>query len=100
MYNSRLGHTSFKVDLPDISKMRLINIMVQVGTPEMEVTFSVIVDCASISILPSHSSINAMDNSGVRIQLAHIGVFWSNTALRSPYCMSSFILLTWWLPPI
>ena len=75
MYNSKLGHTSFKVCLPVISKILLMSKSVQVGTPEIEVTFSSMVDWANCSIFDSHSSISAMDNSGVRIQLAHMGVF-------------------------
>ena len=76
--------------LPVISSMRFIKTSVQVGTPEIEVTFSCIVVSASFSILLSHSSISAMLSSGVRIQWLQKGVFCNSTALRSPYCVSSF----------
>ena len=59
--------------------------MVQVGTPAIEVTGSWMVLCASISILDSHSSINAMDNSGTLTKPDQIGEFCNKTALKSPY---------------
>src|SRR5688572_7962874 len=99
MYSSNDGHTSIIVFLPVICRMRLNNTNVQVGTPDIEVTFSLIVLLASFSILLSHSSIKAMLSSGVRSQCPQKGVFCNNTALRSPYCASVFIGLILWLPP-
>src|SRR4051812_18091083 len=85
IYNSREGHTSFMVFFPVNSSIRLNNTNVQVGTPDMEVTFSLMVLAASFSILFSHSSISAMLRSGVLNQWPQNGVFCSKTALRSPY---------------
>src|SRR5688572_25253814 len=100
MYNSRLGHTSAMVLLPVISSILLNRTSVHVGTPEMEVTFSLLVVSASLSILLSHSSISAILRSGTRNQCAQKGEFCNNTALRSPYCASLFNGLMVWLPPM
>src|SRR5678810_969103 len=70
--------------LPVISSIRLNKTNVQVGTPEIDVTTSLIVLFASFSILLSHSSISAMLRSGVLIQCPQKGEFCNNTALRSP----------------
>src|SRR5512141_874050 len=85
IYNSRVGQTSAMHFLPVISSIRLNKTNVHVGTPEMEVTISLIVLFASFSILLSHSSINAILRSGVLIQCPQKGEFCNNTALRSPY---------------
>ena len=69
---------------PVISKILFSKTKVHVGTPAIEVTFSSIVLCAKLSILFSHSSIKAMDNSGVRIKPAQKGEFSNKTALKSP----------------
>src|SRR5690349_4216683 len=100
IYSSRLGHTSLIVDFPLMARILFNNKSVHVGTPAREVTFSSAVTLASCSILVSHSSSNAILNSGVRSHCPQKGVFCINTALRSPYWISSFILLNWWLPPI
>ncbi len=84
MNNSNEGHISEIIFFPVISSIRLNKTNVHVGTPETEVTFSLIVFFARVSILPSHSSINATLNSGVRSQWPQKGMFCNRTALRSP----------------
>src|SRR6478752_7299128 len=84
MYNSRLGHTSLIFDLPVIANIRLNSTINHVGTPAIDVTFSWMVVRANFSILLSHSSIKAIERSGVRIQLLQNGEFCKTTALKSP----------------
>ena len=60
MNNSNRGHTSIRLDFPEISKTLRNKRRVQEGTPDTLVTSWLIVAYAIFSILSSHSSIKAM----------------------------------------